>query len=111
MEESVGSFVPGVILGAIAGAAVALLTTPRSGRENRELLKTRFPEAGEEAPELLERLKEEIRQRVETGRQAFQQGKDETRAQMMSEFEQGRRRGSDALRPPPRPMAPPPDPT
>jgi gas vesicle protein len=107
----VSAFLPGVIIGAIAGAAVALLTTPRSGRENRELLKTHFPEATEEAPQLIERLKDEMRQRVDAGRQAFEQGKDETRTQMMEEFEQARRRDADAPRTPPRPMGPPPDPS
>lgn len=87
-------FLPGLILGAIAGAAVALLTAPRTGRENREFLKTHLPEAAEEAPILLERVREEIRQRLETGREAFRLGQEESRARMMEEFEQARHRDS-----------------
>ncbi len=87
-------FVPGLIVGALAGAAVALLTTPRTGRETREVLLTRLPDASEEAPRLVERAVTEIRQRLEAGREAFREGQEETRAQMTAEFEEARRRGS-----------------
>jgi gas vesicle protein len=89
-------FLPGLIIGAMAGAAIALLTAPRSGRENRDYLKAHLPEAPEEAEDLFERVAEDIRQRIESGREAFRQGKQETRARMAEEFEQasGRELGS-----------------
>jgi gas vesicle protein len=86
------SFVPGLIVGALAGAAVALLTTPRTGRENREALLTHIPEAPEEAPRLVERARAEIKQRLDAGREAFDQGREETRREMTAELEEARRR-------------------
>ncbi len=88
-------FVPGLIVGALAGAAVALLTTPRTGRETREALLTHLPDASQEAPRLLERAATEIRYRLEAGREAFREGQEETRAQMTAEFEAARRRETD----------------
>jgi gas vesicle protein len=93
-DRSPTGFLPGLIVGALAGAAVALLTAPRSGRENRDLLKTHFPEATEEAEGLVDRVREEVRQRLEAGRAAFEQGKEETRRSMAEEFEQASKRGS-----------------
>jgi gas vesicle protein len=87
-------FLPGLIFGAIAGAAVALLTTPRSGRETRELLRTRFPDASDEAEDIVERVTGGIRQRIESSREAFREGKEETRARMTEEFDEASRRGS-----------------
>jgi gas vesicle protein len=89
-------FLPGLIVGAVAGAAVALLTAPRSGRENRDLLKAHFPEASDEAEGLIQRVTGEVRQRIESGREAFHQGKEEVRARMTEEYEQARRRGPTA---------------
>ncbi len=85
-------FVPGLIVGALAGAGVALLTTPRTGRENREVLLTHIPEAPEEGPRLLERTRSEFRQRLDAGREAFLHAREETRRKMIAEFETARRR-------------------
>ena len=93
-------FVPGLIVGALAGAAVALLTTPRNGRENREALLTHLPEAQEEVPRLLDRARAEIQQRIDAGRDAFLQTRDETRRKMTHEFNEKRLRRGDLPAPP-----------
>ncbi len=45
------TFFLGVVLGAVAGAAVAILTAPRSGRETRDRLATAARDAAEGAGE------------------------------------------------------------
>lgn len=67
-KGSCGSFTAGLILGAIAGAVVALLYAPKTGRETRELLKQKAEEAREKAEEIVEKAKEAAataRERVE----------------------------------------------
>lgn len=49
-EAHWGNFFLGLILGAIAGAAVALLTAPRPGREIRDEIAARAREAGDWVP-------------------------------------------------------------
>src|SRR5581483_496004 len=57
------SFLVGMVLGGIVGAAAALLATPQSGAENRELLYERFPELRERAAEMLTVAREEAKSR------------------------------------------------
>jgi hypothetical protein len=46
-----GSFFAGILIGALTGALVAILTAPKSGRETRDDLATRAREAAEAAGE------------------------------------------------------------
>lgn len=46
-----GSFFAGILIGALTGALVAILTAPKSGRETRDELATRAREAAEAAGE------------------------------------------------------------
>jgi len=72
-----GSFLGAFVLGAAAGAAVALLTAPRSGRETRERLKGASLDLGK----TLERVPDAIRRAgsraVKAGQVAFEQARDE----------------------------------
>ncbi len=93
------------LLGALSGAALAVLFAPRSGRETRELLGDRFRETaergrrlGEQAvekgreiadeaggyidrqKEALERRRDRLAAAVEAGRQAFKEDKDKSKA-------------------------------
>jgi gas vesicle protein len=97
MRESEGGagFVAGFLLGGIAGAALALFLTPRSGGENRDMLRERSIElrvkaeeaaakAREEADELLargkvilEEQKARVQEAVDEGRDAAGQRKSE----------------------------------
>jgi gas vesicle protein len=70
------------ILGAVSGAAVALLYAPASGRETREYLGEKARESKERANEAAERGREIIKQGRETlttaidrGREAYQQAR------------------------------------
>jgi gas vesicle protein len=60
-----GSVLLAFILGAVSGAAVALLYAPATGKETREMLSERAREGRERAREAAER-----------GRQVFNEGRD-----------------------------------
>ena len=77
-----GSILLAFILGAVSGAAVALLYAPASGRETREYLGERARESKERAAKAAERGREIINQGRETlttaidrGREAYQQAR------------------------------------
>jgi len=72
------------ILGAVGGAAVALLYAPASGRETRERLAERADEARARAAEAAARGREAFNQgretlttAIERGREAYQQARRE----------------------------------
>jgi gas vesicle protein len=105
MEEDHGSGASGTLLafllGAVTGAALAILYAPRSGQETRELLGEKFREAEARSRELrdravsrgrelvdeasgyvdrqrenLERRKERFAAAVDAGRQAYREEKE-----------------------------------
>ena len=70
------------ILGAVSGAAVALLYAPASGRETREYLNDRAAEAKAKAAEAAAKGREALNQgretlntAIERGREAYQQAR------------------------------------
>jgi gas vesicle protein len=72
------------ILGAVGGAAVALLYAPQSGSETRELLgekaregRERATAAAEKSKEILSQGRETLSSAVERGREAYQQARRE----------------------------------
>jgi gas vesicle protein len=77
-----GSILLSFLLGAVAGAAVALLYAPASGRETREYLGERAREGRDRAAEAAARGREMINQgrdtiatAIERGREAYQQAR------------------------------------
>ena len=77
-----GSILLAFILGAVSGAAVALLYAPQSGRETREYLNERANEARVGAAEAAAKGREAINQgretlttAIERGREAYQQAR------------------------------------
>lgn len=84
-NESIG---PGALLvafvvGAVTGAAVALLFAPASGEETREYLgeraregRERAAEAARQGRELLERQRENLSSAFERGREAYQTARE-----------------------------------
>lgn len=77
------SFLPGLIIGGAIGAAIAWLTTPRTGQRNRELLKERGIYLGARVDEMLpgtsELLAERARAVIEEQRQRLQRAAEEAR--------------------------------
>ena len=67
-----GSVLLAFLLGAVSGAAVALLYAPATGRETREYLGERAREGRERAAEAAQRGREAI----DRGREAINQGRD-----------------------------------
>ncbi len=79
-----GSILLAFILGAVSGAAVALLYAPATGRETREFLGERAGEARVKAAEAaamgrdaLSQGRETLSSAIERGREAYQQARKE----------------------------------
>jgi gas vesicle protein len=77
-----GSILLAFILGAVSGAAVAMLYAPASGRETREYLGERAREGRDRATELAEKSRQAVDQgretlanAIERGREAYQQAR------------------------------------
>jgi gas vesicle protein len=77
-----GSILLAFILGAVSGAAVALLYAPATGRETREYLGERARESRDRAAEAAQKGRDAINQGRETlttalerGREAYQQAR------------------------------------
>jgi gas vesicle protein len=77
-----GSILLAFLLGAVSGAALALLYAPASGRETREYLgekaregKARAAEAAAKGREVLNQGRETLATAIERGREAYQQAR------------------------------------
>ena len=77
-----GSVLLAFLLGAVAGAAVALLYAPAAGRETREFLgekaregRDRAGEAAVKGREMFNQGREKLSTAVERGREAYQQAR------------------------------------
>jgi gas vesicle protein len=82
-----GSILLAFILGAVSGAAVALLYAPTSGRQTREYLGDKAREGRDRATEVAERGRQALNQgretlatAVERGREAYQQARAREKA-------------------------------
>jgi gas vesicle protein len=82
-----GSILLAFILGAVSGAAVALLYAPASGRETREYLgdkaregKQRAAEAAAKGREALNQGRETLATAIDRGREAYQQARSRDNA-------------------------------
>ena len=81
-----GSVLLAFILGAVSGAAVALLYAPASGRETREYLgdraregRQRAAEAAAKGREVLNQGRETVATAIDRGREAYQQARSTSR--------------------------------
>jgi gas vesicle protein len=77
-----GSILLAFLLGAVSGAAVALLYAPASGRETREYLgdkaneaRMRAAEAASKGRDALSQSRETIATAIDRGREAYQQAR------------------------------------
>jgi gas vesicle protein len=81
-----GTVLLAFLMGAVAGAAVALLYAPASGEKTREYLgekaregKKRAAEAAEKAGEVLAQGRETLTNAIDRGRDAYQQARSRER--------------------------------
>ena len=81
-DNGAGTIITAFVLGALTGAAVALLVAPQSGEETRRLLgdkaresADRAAEAARQGRELINRQKENIQSAFERGRDAYNQAR------------------------------------
>ena len=77
-----GTIILAFVLGALTGAAVALLNTPSTGDEMRRIVsykaregRERAEEAARQGREFLTRQRENLTSAVERGREAYQQAR------------------------------------
>jgi gas vesicle protein len=82
-KDNSGSLMVAFVVGALTGAAVALLFAPQSGEETREMLgqkaregKAKAREAMEQGREFYRSQRENLVTAVERGRDAFQQARE-----------------------------------
>ena len=82
-----GSILLAFILGAVSGAAVALLYAPASGNETREYLgekaregRERAAAAAEKGREILNQGRETLSSAIDRGREAYQQARSRENA-------------------------------
>jgi gas vesicle protein len=75
-EGGAGNVLLAFILGAVSGAAVALLYAPASGRETREYLGDKAAEARARAAEAAARSREALNDAATKGRDALNQGRE-----------------------------------
>jgi gas vesicle protein len=85
-DTSGGSVMLAFMLGAMAGAAVALLFAPAAGEETREYLgqraregRDRAKDAASQGREFYQRQRDSVSSAIERGREAFQQAREEGR--------------------------------
>jgi gas vesicle protein len=71
-----GNILLAFILGAVSGAAVALLYAPASGRETREYLGDRAAEARAKAAEAAAKGRDALNDAATKGRDALNQGRE-----------------------------------
>lgn len=64
-ERQVANFISGLLLGAVIGAGVALLTAPRPGRKTRKRLKRAATDVRDSAGDRLDQLAEEVKGKVD----------------------------------------------
>ena len=86
-DSSAGSVLLAFLLGAVSGAALALLYAPATGRETREYLGDRAREGRVKAAEAAAKGREAINQgretltnAIERGREAYQQARSREQA-------------------------------
>ena len=84
-DNGAGSVLMAFVLGAAAGAAIALLYAPATGEETRRRLKDKARASREKAEglardgrEFLSRQRENLGAAVDRGREAFDQARKET---------------------------------
>ena len=81
-DSGAGTIITAFVLGALTGAAVALLVAPQSGEDTRRMLgdkaregADRAAEAARQGRELLNRQKDNIASAIERGREAYHQAR------------------------------------
>jgi gas vesicle protein len=81
-RDDSGTVVVAFVLGAITGAAVALLMAPSSGEETRRVLadkaregRERASQAARQGREFVNRQKETVSSAIERGREAYEQAR------------------------------------
>ena len=80
--SAAGTVILAFVLGAVTGAAVALLMAPASGEETRRMLgdkaregRERAEEAARQGREFLNRQRETLNSAIERGREAYEQAR------------------------------------
>lgn len=79
-----GSWLLAFVLGGLVGAAVALLTAPKSGRQTREQIRGVAHDARERAEDYYDQMKGRISDTMQKGAHIFQQKKEQMKSTVES---------------------------
>ena len=79
-DSGAGNILLAFLLGAVSGAAVALLYAPTTGRETREILSEKAREGRARAAEAAEKGRQVVNEAIERGQEAFRQARAEHNA-------------------------------
>jgi gas vesicle protein len=80
-EESCGGSVfVAFLLGALSGAAVALLLAPASGQDTREFLSEKAREGKAKATDAAQKTRDTIAAAIEHGREAYREAREKEKA-------------------------------
>jgi gas vesicle protein len=85
-ENDLGSFLSGMIIGGLLGAAIGLLLAPQSGEETRQVIREKSIELRDKAAETAE----DTRHRIEEMSQQAKEKADEIAHQVRDTIEEGR---------------------
>ena len=75
-KDNSGSLMVAFVIGALTGAAVALLYAPASGEETREYLGQKAREAMDQGRDYYRTQRDHLATAVERGREAFNQARE-----------------------------------
>jgi gas vesicle protein len=89
-----GGFLGWFLLGAAIGAFAALMSSPRTGQQTRDLLLERGGDVAKRAQELAEQAQQQAGEWLEKGREVF----EEQTQRLVSAFEAGREAMQEELR-------------
>ncbi len=94
-QNSSGSFFSGLIIGAIAGSIVALLTAPRSGEKTRQIISEKSDEFQQKAADTIDEALAQAERAMSSARETTQRTIDRTQQRIDELESKGQKMAAD----------------